>query len=186
VTATAPGRSHAGELVSAAALLGMGLGGFVDGILFHQILQWHHMLSGPLPPLDVIAIKVNMFWDGLFHAFTWAMTVAGLLLLWHAERRSVRRPTPLFAGGLLLGWGAFDLIEGLIDHQILGLHHVHPGHDQLAWDMGFLAVGVALIAAGGAAIVRGLHALKGLQGLHALRTTPDAPERSGPTPVGPA
>lgn len=26
-------------------LLGLGLGGFVDGILLHQILQRHHMLS---------------------------------------------------------------------------------------------------------------------------------------------
>jgi uncharacterized membrane protein len=26
-------------------LLGIGLGGFVDGIVLHQILQWHHMLT---------------------------------------------------------------------------------------------------------------------------------------------
>jgi hypothetical protein len=26
--------------------MGVGLGGFVDGILLHQILQWHHMLTG--------------------------------------------------------------------------------------------------------------------------------------------
>ncbi|HSU48308.1 MAG TPA: DUF2243 domain-containing protein [Arthrobacter sp.] len=26
-------------------LLGMGLGGFVDGILLHQLFQWHHMLT---------------------------------------------------------------------------------------------------------------------------------------------
>jgi uncharacterized membrane protein len=180
----APSRSHAGELVSATALLGMGLGGFVDGILFHQVLQWHHMLSGPLPPVDVVAMKVNMFWDGLFHAFTWAMTVAGLLLLWHAERhRWARRPTPLFAGGLLLGWGAFNFVEGLIDHQIAGLHHVHPGRNQLAWDLGFLAFGAALIVGGGAAIV---HGLRGLHQLHALPATLDTPELSRRTPVSPA
>jgi nucleoside-diphosphate kinase len=27
-------------------LLGIGLGGFVDGIVLHQMLQWHHMLTG--------------------------------------------------------------------------------------------------------------------------------------------
>jgi uncharacterized membrane protein len=27
-------------------LLGAGLGGFFDGILFHQLLQWHNMVSG--------------------------------------------------------------------------------------------------------------------------------------------
>ncbi|MBA3481110.1 MAG: DUF2243 domain-containing protein, partial [Pirellulales bacterium] len=33
-------------LIAAATLLGIGLGGFVDGILFHQLLQFHNMLSG--------------------------------------------------------------------------------------------------------------------------------------------
>jgi uncharacterized membrane protein len=28
-----------------AFLLGIGLGGFVDGIVLHQVLQWHHMLT---------------------------------------------------------------------------------------------------------------------------------------------
>ncbi|MCK1539441.1 DUF2243 domain-containing protein, partial [Bradyrhizobium sp. 176] len=32
--------------ISAGVLLGLGLGGFFDGIVFHQLLQWHHMLSG--------------------------------------------------------------------------------------------------------------------------------------------
>ena len=29
----------------AGILLGVGLGWFVDGIVLHQILQWHHMLT---------------------------------------------------------------------------------------------------------------------------------------------
>jgi uncharacterized membrane protein len=28
-------------------LLGIGLGGLVDGIVLHQTLQWHHMLTDP-------------------------------------------------------------------------------------------------------------------------------------------
>lgn len=32
-------------------LLGLGLGGFFDGIILHQVLQWHHMLtSAGFPP----------------------------------------------------------------------------------------------------------------------------------------
>jgi uncharacterized membrane protein len=38
--------------------------------------------------------------------------------------------------------------EGLVDHQILGIHHVHPGEGQLAWDTGYLALGLVGIAAG--------------------------------------
>ena len=63
--------------------------------------------------------------------------------------------TRIFAGSLALGWGLFNLVEGLIDHQLLGIHHVHPGAGQLAWDVGFLLFGAALIVAGWAAIKRG-------------------------------
>jgi uncharacterized membrane protein len=147
---------HHGAILSAGILLGTGLGGFFDGILLHQILQWHNMLSGVRPPTDLVSMKYNMLWDGIFHAFTWLMTVLGLTRLWRAgQRADVPWSTRTFAGSLLLGWGLFNFIEGLIDHQILGLHHVHPGDDQLAWDLGFLASGVILIAVGWALVRAG-------------------------------
>jgi uncharacterized membrane protein len=131
------------------ALLGMGLGGFVDGILFHQILQWHNLLSSRIPPVGLAEMKVNMLWDGLFHALTWAMTATGVGLLWRAGMRpDVPWSTRTFVGAIATGWGLFNLVEGVIDHQVLGVHHVHPGEHQLAWDMGFLAFGAALLAVG--------------------------------------
>lgn len=145
--------SHRGALISAGTLLGIGFGGFVDGIVLHQILQWHHMLSEVVPPLDVVAIKYNMVWDGLFHAFTWVMSAIGLALLWRAGKQpGVPWSTRIFVGSLALGWGLFNAIEGLIDHHILGIHHVHPGEGQLAWDLGFLVSGIVLIAIGSALI----------------------------------
>ena len=141
---------HQGALVSAGVLLGTGMGGFVDGIVLHQILQWHNMLSTVRPPTDLVAMKVNMVWDGLFHAFTWLTTAAGLALLWRAGGRAdVPWSGRTMVGSLLIGWGAFNLIEGLIDHQILGIHHVHPGQGELAWDLAFLASGGLMLAAGG-------------------------------------
>lgn len=137
-----------GPLLAAGILLGIGMGGFVDGIVLHQILQWHHMLSAIRPPTDLIAIKVNMVWDGLFHAFTWLATMIGLALLWRAgSMRDVPWITRIFVGSLLMGWGIFNLVEGLINHQLLGIHHVHPSA-ALGWDLAFLASGVALIAVG--------------------------------------
>ena len=60
-------------------LLGIGLGGFVDGILFHQILQWHHMLTARgFPPTTVENLKENTFADGLFHGLTWVAIAVGL------------------------------------------------------------------------------------------------------------
>jgi uncharacterized membrane protein len=144
---------HQGPIVSSGIMLGTGLGGFVDGIVLHQILQWHSMLSSVRPPTDLITMKYNMLWDGLFHAFTWLMTVAGLTRLWKAgQRPDVPWSTQTLVGSMFLGWGLFNFIEGIIDHQLLGLHHVHPGEGQLAWDLGFLASGVVMIAGGLAAI----------------------------------
>jgi len=144
---------HHGPIVSSGILLGAGLGGFIDGILLHQLLQWHNMLSSVHPPNDLVAMKYNMVWDGLFHVFTWLATVAGLARLWRAGMRSdVPWSTQTFVGALLSGWGLFNFVEGLIDHQILGIHHVHPGAGQLAWDVAFLLSGLAMLAGGWAAI----------------------------------
>jgi uncharacterized membrane protein len=68
-------------IVSAGLFLGIGMGGFADGILLHQILQVHNMLSAVRPPTTLVDVEINMFWDGLFHAFTWAMTLAGIVKL---------------------------------------------------------------------------------------------------------
>ncbi len=86
-TAPAPGAA-AGEAASRprlpGILLGVGLGGFVDGIVLHQILQWHHMLTseGSYPKTTVVGLETNTLWDGLFHAATWLFVVAGLWVLW--------------------------------------------------------------------------------------------------------
>jgi uncharacterized membrane protein len=150
--------THRGALISAGILLGTGMGGFVDGILLHQILQWHNMLSSIVPPVDLVTMKYNMIYDGLFHAFTWTTTALGLRKLWRAgKRRAVPWSTRTFVGSLLLGAGLFNAVEGTIDHQILGLHHVHPGTGQGAWDFAFIASGVVMVVAGWAAIHRGRH-----------------------------
>lgn len=136
-------------LITAGIVLGIGLGGFFDGIVLHQLLQWHHMLSNVKPLTTKSNIDLNMVWDGLFHAFDWIMTVLGVVLLWRAgERDDVPWTANTFYGSLLCGVGLFDVVEGIIDHQILGIHHVKPGPNQLAWDLGFLVFGALLVAIG--------------------------------------
>lgn len=141
---------HRGRLLLAGALLlGAGLGAFIDGILLHQVLQWHAMLSSVFPPDYLVAAKVNMFWDGVFHLFAWVATLVAVAILVR-EAGSLDAPSRNRAvlGGGLAGWGYFNLVEGLIDHQLIGLHHVHPGANEVAWDMGFLLVSVLLVGAG--------------------------------------
>lgn len=141
-TSTTDNSMRIGPLVGAGLVLGIGLGGFIDGILLHQILQWHNMLSSITPPTDLVAVKYNMVWDGLFHLLTWTMCAIGIGLLFRAGRRAdVPWSGKLLLGSLLGGWGLFNAVEGVIDHQLLGLHHVHPGENQLAWDLGFVVFG---------------------------------------------
>lgn len=129
-------------------LLGLGLGGFVDGILLHQIFQWHNMLSSTdrWARTTLEGMESNMLADGLFHLATWALVAAGVWALWIGMRHREYASGKALLGWALAGWGIFNLVEGIIDHQILGIHHVRD--ESLAWDVGFLAFGVALIVVG--------------------------------------
>jgi uncharacterized membrane protein len=130
-------------------VLGVGLGGFADGISLHQIAQWHNMLSAKVPPVTMEAMKLNMTLDGWFHAAVWALTVAGVFMLLNAARRGTPLPTNRqFIGQLFLGWGSFNVVEGLIDHHLLDLHHVRdmPMHVPI-YDWIFIGVGGVLFIA---------------------------------------
>lgn len=133
-------------------LLGLGLGGFVDGIVMHQILQWHHLLTDTGDhPLDTLTgLEANTLADGLFHAATWVLVVAGMALAIRAwQRGALAPPWRAHIGLMLAGWGAFNLVEGLIDHQILGIHHVRDDlGGPIGWDLAFLASGALLLAGG--------------------------------------
>jgi uncharacterized membrane protein len=143
-------RNHSGLLVAAGILIGAGLlAGFVDGILLHEILQWHHMVTSVRPATNLSNLEANTLADGLFHLGTWTLTVIGGVLLWRAGGRDDVPWSPkIFGGSLLLGAGLFNFIEGIVDHQILGIHHVKPGPNQLAWDIGFLIFGAGLALVG--------------------------------------
>ncbi len=145
---------HVGERPSAAAglMYGIGLGGFVDGIVLHQLLQWHHMVSatGSHPVTTVAGLEVNTLADGFFHVFSW-LVVVGASIITLAQWRQGRLPPSwrFHLGGVLAGWGGFNVVEGLVDHQLLGVHHVRDDlGGPLAWDLGFLAVGLALVLLG--------------------------------------
>lgn len=128
--------------------IGLGLGGFFDGIVLHQLLQWHHMLSSWYPIVSLDALELNTRWDGYFHSATYVCVVLGVFLLW---RRGGPDDGRALAGAVLLGWGTFNLVEGVIDHHILGVHHVNETVPRQAWpywDAGFLGWGAAMAAAG--------------------------------------
>lgn len=125
----------------AALVLGLGIGGLVDGIVIHQMLGWHHMLSGWYPLTEV---HLMMIGDGLFHLVCLLLVLVGIAML----NRRAPLPNPVLAGGILTGWGVFNLVEGVIGHHVLGLHHVRHGPDELMYDIAFLVAGAALVVTG--------------------------------------
>lgn len=137
-------------LTTASMVLGIGLGGFIDGIVLHQILQWHEMLSNRVPATEYIGKSVNMFWDGIFHFFCLIVVLIGVVLLWKLlGRKDVNRSGKLLAGGLLSGWGLFNIVEGVIDHHMLKLHNVMElaiNHDPANY--AFLGVSVLMLLMG--------------------------------------
>ncbi|MEU2221611.1 DUF2243 domain-containing protein [Streptomyces sp. NPDC018347] len=146
-------------------LLGVGLGGFVDGILLHQLVQWHHMLTGTdhdrigvkyYDPDTVPGLRMNTVWDGVFHTVCWLAVLIGLAVLYARVTSGRRRVwgSRVLWGYVLVGWGLFNLVEGVLDHHVLGIHHVRGGPHQVWWDIAFLALG-ALLVAGGLLLRRG-------------------------------
>ena len=142
-----------------AILLGVGLGGLLDGILLHQLLQWHHMLTSTnsdhigikyYPANTVPGLRMNTVWDGVFHAVTWLSVLTGLGLLYSrvTTGRSRLWGSRALWGWILVGWGLFNLVEGIIDHHVLAIHHVHGGPYQLWWDLAFLLLGAVLVGLG--------------------------------------
>jgi len=137
------------SLMWPGAVLGVGLGALLDGILLHQILQWHHLISARVPPTSVEALEANTLADGLLHAIAWLVTVTGIALIVRAgaslEGQAAGRR---LLGGIIIGWGAFNLLDAVINHHILVLHHVREGPAQTVYDVVFLVVAVATVAIG--------------------------------------
>ena len=158
--ATQPTEQRSGPLISSATFLGLGLGGFIDGILLHQVLQWHQMISAWLPPDTLASSKVNMFWDGIFHLGAWTLTAIGLALLWRLiGRKDVLFSTTVFVGSLIFGWGLFNVMDSVFDHYLFGFHNVRENvaNPQL-WNHGFLAFGLIQSAVGWMIVARGRNA----------------------------
>lgn len=108
-------------------LFGLGLIAFVDEMVFHQLLAWHHFY-------DKSTSAVGLFSDGLFHAFSWFATVAALFLLADLRRRDsfwMKR----WISGVLIGVGFFQLYDGIIHHKLLRIHQIRYGVEILPYDL---------------------------------------------------
>ncbi|MDF2959034.1 MAG: hypothetical protein K0S39_769 [Paenibacillus sp.] len=125
-----------------AFLLGIGIIGMLDGILFHQILQWHSVYMHTDRAHQIVS-------DGFFHLAVTAVTFWASVVLWKSDPlEEAAGGKRIFTSGLLTGAGLFNFIEGIVNHHMLQLHHVKPGPFQTEYDLLFDASGLILIAAG--------------------------------------
>lgn len=131
------------NLLVAAIILGLGLLGAIDGIVFHQLLQWHHMVDSPNLRLEIIT-------DGLFAAAFSALLIwGGVKIFIDARNSKLGNSWRIFTGGIFIGGGTFNLIEGIINHHILQVHRVRPAAENpLFYDLSFLASGLLLLGIG--------------------------------------
>lgn len=130
-----------------ATVLGFALGGFFDGILLHQILQWHHLLS--LVP-EVSGLRFQVLWDGYFHALMYVIAALGLHGLWRSRGDLTGRRGFQTLGAILIGFGVWHGVDGVLSHWVLGIHRIKlDSPDPLMWDLiWFFAFGVVPIVVG--------------------------------------
>lgn len=126
-------------------IIGAALAGFFDGSVLHQILQWHHMICIETHCVvkTVETMKQQAVYDGLFHLAMWVVLLIGLGML-STRLRTQKFLAGRFWGAVVFGAGVFNVVEGIVDHHILGIHHVRFGPGQTTWDLSFLAFGAVL------------------------------------------
>lgn len=122
-------------------LLGVGMIGMLDGIFFHQILQWHSVYMDTTRFNQIVS-------DGLFHLFVTIIIVIGAVILYRSNPTLSRNNRFIFLGGLFLGAGTFNFLEGIISHHLLEMHHVRPGSNEFLYDILFDLSGLLLIFIG--------------------------------------
>lgn len=138
------------QLNWAGYLLGFSFGGFFDGILLHQILQWHHLLSGVARP-PFADLRVQILADGLFHAVMYVVAALGIWKLLQARYQLMDRASDrLLAANALIGFGMWHVVDSVLSHWILGIHRIRMDvPNPLAWDMlWFVLFGVLFLAVG--------------------------------------
>lgn len=135
---------HAGHLI------GFALGGFFDGILLHQVLQWHHLLSG-ITRAPFSDLRVQLMADGLFHAAMYVIAVWGIWVLVKARYLLVGPAADrILLADTLIGFGAWHIVDAILSHWILGIHRIRMDvPNPLIWDLLWLAVfGILFVAVG--------------------------------------
>lgn len=132
---------YASQNIWAGVAFGIGFMAFIDEVVFHQLLQWHHFY-------DLSTTRVGIFADGLLNSFAWFLAI-GSLFLYADLRRKGGLWKKKWIGSVFLGLGIFQVFDGVVDHKILRVHQVRYNVDILPYDLVWNLAGVLLLITGG-------------------------------------
>ncbi|MEH7495142.1 DUF2243 domain-containing protein [Neobacillus niacini] len=129
-----------GRNLLSGCLLGIGFVAFIDEAVFHQLLHWHHFYDKSTPDIGLVS-------DGVFHAFSWFSTVAGVFLVSDLSRRNAWWPKR-WIGGFLLGGGGFNLFDGTVQHKLLRIHQIRYNVEITPYDWVWNILAAIMVIAG--------------------------------------
>jgi uncharacterized membrane protein len=138
--ADGPARKEKKRTLWSGVLAGIGLAAFLDEVVFHQLLHWHHFY-------DRSTLTLGLVSDGIFHAFGFTAMVVGLFLMADSLRRGGFIPKRWWAA-LLLSGGGFQLYDGIVQHKILKLHQIRYHLTLWPYDVTWNGIAVIMIIAG--------------------------------------
>ena len=138
--------AYSNHNVWSGVLFGLGFVAFIDEAIFHQLLHWHHFY-------DKSTTDVGLISDGIFHAFSWFATIASLFLF-----ADIRRKNGLWLsrwiGGVLVGAGAFQLYDGIIQHKLMRLHQIRYVDNVVIYDIVWIIIAFIMLIIGVNLLVR--------------------------------
>lgn len=98
--------------------IGIGIVGFLDEVIFHQLLQWHNFYWATNEHGRILS-------DGLFHIFSTLLLLWGLFRVWRGRTAWTHASKTIMVAGILMGAGGFNFYDGIVQHAILHLHLVN-------------------------------------------------------------
>lgn len=99
-------------------MLGVGIAGFIDEALFHQVLQWHNFYWNTDEHGRILS-------DGLFHVGSTLVLLWGAGRLWRGRATSDPLRSKAILAGILIGAGGFNAYDGIVQHLIFHFHLVN-------------------------------------------------------------
>ncbi|MED4014786.1 DUF2243 domain-containing protein [Sutcliffiella cohnii] len=121
-------------------LFGLGLVAFIDETIFHQLLHWHHFY-------DKSTTNVGLISDGWFHAFSWFATIGGLFLFADLRRKN-ELSMIIWIASVLIGGGAFQLYDGIIQHKLMRIHQIRYVENVFIYDFVWNIIAILMLVAG--------------------------------------